>query len=187
MSDINSPAKAAEDLIRNYLASARNDAERRHQMVTTGLNAYGARTLNDVPEQFKMLAATHILHLDQMDTARIAAELRAADASTSMNVPGYEPLRATLELAYDQSARGKGKTRHANARAFDQQPIMEIGRMVGPGYQTGQIMKKAQEATTMASRGQYTTALAELLGVIVYAAAAHITIAENAAKDESDT
>lgn len=93
-------------------------------------------------------------------------------------VPGYEPLARVLGLAYDQSAKGKGKERHANAKPFDRQPILEIARMVGLGYHTGQIQKKVQEATGMAARGQIDAAKAELLGAIVYAAAAFLYLEE---------
>lgn len=95
------------------------------------------------------------------------------------DVPGYLDLRMVLERAYDQSARGKGKERHNSGDLpFLQQPIMEIGRMVGIGYHTGQIMKKVQEATTMARRDQLDAAKAELLGAIVYSAAAYLLIEE---------
>lgn len=93
-------------------------------------------------------------------------------------VQGYEPLARVLEAAYDQSSRGKGKERHANARPFMRQPIMEIARMVGSGYQIGQIMKKVQEAKGMADRSQYQAAKAELLGAIVYSAAAYMLLDE---------
>jgi hypothetical protein len=89
-----------------------------------------------------------------------------------MDVEGYGPLRDALQEAYDQSARGKGVDRHANGRDFDRQPIMEIGRMVGPGFQLGQAIKKLQEAAGMISRGEGGAAVRELLGAIVYSAAA---------------
>ena len=102
------------------------------------------------------------------------------------NVEGYELLRGILDEAYDQSARGKGHDRHANGRYFDQQPIMEIGRMVGPGFATGQVMKKAQEATSMAARGEADAAVRELLGVIVYAASAVALVREKAPRSDID-
>lgn len=114
--------------------------------------------------------------LDKMESALTAA---LQPPLLDMEVPGYEPLRRVLEEAYNQSARGKGRERHANEKPFLQQPIMEIGRMVGVGGHTYQINKKAQEATTMASRGQRGAAKAELLGVIVYAAAAYLLIEES--------
>jgi hypothetical protein len=97
----------------------------------------------------------------------------------SENWRDYAPLRGVLDAAYNQSAHGKGKVRHANAKPFTQQPIMEIGRMVGLGYQLGQAMKKAQEAGGMAARGETEAAQAELLGAIVYLSAAHILLGEN--------
>lgn len=90
--------------------------------------------------------------------------------------PGYERLAAVLEAAHEQAAAGKGRQRHASGQPFDKQPILEIGRMVGMGYQTGQAMKKAQEATRMAARGQSEYAVKELLGAINYLAAAVIMI-----------
>jgi hypothetical protein len=63
---------------------------------------------------------------------------------------------------------------------------MEIGRMVGMGYQTGQAMKKAQEAGGMVSRQQYEAARAELLGAINYLAAAYILIGEISSKQDVD-
>lgn len=96
-----------------------------------------------------------------------------------MDVPGYEPLRRVLETAYNQSARGKGRERHANEKPFMDQPIMSIARMVGVGGHTYQISKKAQEASTMVARGQHAAAKAELLGVIIYAAAAYLLVEES--------
>jgi hypothetical protein len=92
----------------------------------------------------------------------------------------YTNLRAVLDAAYEQAANGKGKDRHANDKPFDRQPIMEIARMVGPGYQLGQAMKKAQEAGGMIQRGQPDRAQAELLGAINYLAAAYLLIEEAA-------
>jgi hypothetical protein len=90
----------------------------------------------------------------------------------------YTKLKSVLDAAYSQSAEGKGKERHANGKDFDRQPILEIGRMVGTGFQIGQVMKKAQEAQSMASRSDNDSAMQELLGVIVYAAAAVVQLAE---------
>ena len=90
---------------------------------------------------------------------------------------GYDPLRHVLQLAFDQAAKGKGKERHATDKPFLEQPIMEIARMVGPGYQLGQAMKKTQEA----SRLPNDRARAELLGAINYLAAAYLLLEERAA------
>jgi len=97
----------------------------------------------------------------------------------------YAKLKTVLDAAYQQSAGGKGKERHAGGKPFDRQPILEIGRMVGPGFAIGQVMKKAQEAFTMASRSDTEPAMRELLGVIVYAAAAVVLINESNPKAEA--
>lgn len=87
----------------------------------------------------------------------------------SNDVPGYEILRAALEAAYDQAARGKGKERHANDLGFGDQPICTLNRMQGSVHgATYQVMKKVQES----ARLPVPRARTELLGAIVYAAAA---------------
>lgn len=95
----------------------------------------------------------------------------------------YEPLKRVLKLAYSQAAAGKGKERHANSKPFSDQPIMEIGRMVGMGYHTGQAIKKAQESHGMVARKQFPQAQAELLGAINYLASAWLLIEEMGAAD----
>lgn len=92
----------------------------------------------------------------------------------------YTALRTVLDAAFEQAATGKGKERHASDKAFERQPIMEIARMVGPGYQLGQAMKKSQEAFGMIQRGNSTAARAELLGAINYLAAAYLLTQEQA-------
>lgn len=88
--------------------------------------------------------------------------------------PGYHALAAVLQMALDQAQEGKGALRHANGQPFLSQPIMEIGRMVGNGYQLGQAMKKAQESTRL----PWPAAQRELLGAINYLAAAYLDIGE---------
>lgn len=107
---------------------------------------------------------------------RIDALIGTALAASVL--PGYEPLAMTLQAALDQAQAGKGKERHANGRPFDRQPIMEIGRMVGLGYPTGQAKKKTQEAVGMLNRGEPDRAVNELLGAINYLAAAIMLIRE---------
>lgn len=89
-------------------------------------------------------------------------------------VPGYRSLKAVLDRAYDQAARGKGHERHANTLPFDKQPVMQITEAVGEGFPLGQASKKITEASGMLSRGQHHAAVAELLGAIVYLCAAII-------------
>jgi hypothetical protein len=90
----------------------------------------------------------------------------------------YEKLDKVLADAYQQASDGKGKERHAGGKPFDRQPIMEIGRMVGPGFGLGQAMKKAQEAARMIDRGNPMHARHELLGAINYLASVVILIDE---------
>lgn len=105
-----------------------------------------------------------------------AAMAVAASASADND---YRELARVLELAFKQSAHGKGKERHANDKSFVDQPILNIARMLpGIGGHAFQIMKKAQEAEGMVERGEFEAAQEELLGVIVYAAAAHIRAGE---------
>lgn len=95
--------------------------------------------------------------------------------------PGYRSLAEVLQMALDQAQSGKGAERHADDKAFSSQPILEIARMLrGVDGHAFQIIKKAQEAARMASRGKHDAAVAEFLGVIVYASAAVIRIREDA-------
>jgi hypothetical protein len=95
-----------------------------------------------------------------------------------MDVPGYEALARQLHAAYLQSASGKGRERHANDLPFHEQPIMQIARMSGIGGHVYQVGKKAQEAGSMVSRGEFDRAIEEFKGVIVYAAAAMLLASE---------
>lgn len=94
----------------------------------------------------------------------------------SVQVPTeYHSLHTILRLAFEQSAYGKGKERHASGPTgtlpWLDQPINSIGRMVGPGFAAGQVQKKVQEAVTMIGNNQCQAARNEVLGAIVYAAA----------------
>lgn len=89
-------------------------------------------------------------------------------------VDDYYSLRYVLKMALEQASVGKGKERHANDKPFDRQPMMEIGRMVGPGFCLGQAIKKAQEA----SRMEPDAAQRELLGAINYLAGAYLLLEE---------
>ena len=91
-------------------------------------------------------------------------------------MPGYEALAHELVDAYRQSAEGKGMQRHNKngKQAFVDQPICTITRAVGPGFATGQAVKKILEAATMYERDEPDRAIFELHGAMVYlAAAAH--------------
>lgn len=86
-------------------------------------------------------------------------------------VDGYESLADVLERAYYQSAIGKGNIRHAQAgEAFTDQVIMDGAKRFGTGALIFQAYKKAEESQRLdTERG-----VNELLGAIVYLAAAVI-------------
>lgn len=108
-------------------------------------------------------------------------EIVVENGSFAAYAPGYGALALELQDAFTQSAAGKGKERHANGRPFDRQPIMEMGRLFGPGFASGQATKKMQEALGMLARGEVDRALAEVHGAIVYAAALASLIRETPA------
>lgn len=84
----------------------------------------------------------------------------------------YTTLRTILDAAFNHAAIGKGKERHARDLPFDEQPMLETTRLVGPGFPLGQAIKKAGEAAGMIERGEMIAAEAECLGAINYLAGA---------------
>lgn len=91
-------------------------------------------------------------------------------------VEGYEPLLSVLRRALDQAQAGKGSERHGRGKPFLAQPIFTIADLVGTGFQTGQAIKKVQEAEGMISKGQHEAAERELLGAINYLSATVLQI-----------
>ena len=107
-------------------------------------------------------------------------------------VAGYEKLEAVLleaaalgaqrgdpasgvilGVAYQQAAVGKGHVRHADGRAWGDQPIFQISRLLGgTEFQLGQAMKKVVEMQGL----EYEPALREAYGAIVYLAAAIVMV-----------
>ncbi|URG13835.1 hypothetical protein [Acinetobacter phage vB_AbaS_TCUP2199] len=94
-----------------------------------------------------------------------------------MNVrQGYSELAEVLALALEQAQNGKGNARHqVGTTPFIAQPICELARLYGVGYNFGQAAKKAHETQQLESKE---AKLAEILGGINYLAAAYIVIAE---------
>lgn len=91
---------------------------------------------------------------------------------------GDDLTRILLE-AYYQSAHGKGRNRHnPNNLPFAEQKIMTLARLTGTGGPVFQACKKATEAHSQAYRRLYGSAKAELLGAIVYLAAAALLVEE---------
>lgn len=90
----------------------------------------------------------------------------------------YDELYQILIKAFEQSSQGKGKERHSNNLPWVDQPILTISRSVGPGFPTGQAIKKLIESIGMLSRKEREAAKAEILGAIVYSAAAYRLLEE---------
>lgn len=89
----------------------------------------------------------------------------------------YAPLERVLQLALDQAASGKGAQRHGQGKPFNEQPMMEICRMLGgPQGCMYQAIKKTQEASRMDTGA----AQRELLGAINYLAGAYLLLEEAA-------
>lgn len=108
---------------------------------------------------------------------RRAHRTTAPDALDVPDAPaGYESLTDVLKRAFVQAAITKGAERHADNRAFDDQPMQHIARRRGVGFILGQADKKSEEAQGMLSRGEREKAVHELLGAIVYLAGAVIYI-----------
>lgn len=83
---------------------------------------------------------------------------------------GYDELRTALHDALTQASQGKGEERHGHGRTFLEQPIFRHIKAHGVGFATGQAAKKLEEAHGLnADRAK-----SELLGAIVYTAAAYI-------------
>ena len=97
-------------------------------------------------------------------------------------VDGYDELFEILAAAYDQAARGKGVERHGNGLPFMQQPIMKLTEAFGTGFPLGQAAKKLEESTGMS----FGPDCKELLGAIVYTAAAIIGLEKEAASNAAD-
>lgn len=95
----------------------------------------------------------------------------------------YGELRRVLNLAHEQASQGKGKDRHATTQGitgpFHEQPICSLGRIYGHGYNCGQAAKKAHEAMELPTE----RAQDELLGAIVYLAAAYLLLEERKSAD----
>lgn len=81
------------------------------------------------------------------------------------------PMKPVFDAAIHQAMHGKGE-RHGGATVpFLDQPIFHYAKMHGRGFLTGQAAKKLEEAASTRSGTAFET---EVLGAIVYAAAAII-------------
>ncbi|MBY3055026.1 hypothetical protein HF263_02895 [Rhizobium leguminosarum] len=127
-----------------------------------------------------MAYAWGVDHASEPDITVIGLMTSAPADAIDWNVePGYEGLAGVFRDAHNHAARTKGAERHTddNRLPFEEQPIVAIPMMLGSiEGQLYQVMKKSQEANRMAKRGDSSPAVAELLGVINYAAAAIIVL-----------
>lgn len=85
-------------------------------------------------------------------------------------VPGYEELHKVLMRALEQASSGKGKDRHANDDAFENQIMCYMAGQIGMAAPVFQVVKKSVEACRL----PYPQNVNELLGAINYAAGAVI-------------
>lgn len=122
----------------------------------------GIRVIDTTSPECQIEGTLHKLAADATRQRRLTDQL------DSMSVPGYESLAGVLREAYAQAAAGKGRERHANNLPFNEQTIMESTRAHGVGFAAGQAEKKARESRRMDTD----PAVRELLGAIVYLAAA---------------
>lgn len=91
----------------------------------------------------------------------------------------YDLLMDVFGRAINQASKGKGKERHAkDGMRFEDQPICQIGREFGHGFNLGQARKKMQESLRLSRE----SAVFELLGAINYIASAIILIEEDSSK-----
>lgn len=90
---------------------------------------------------------------------------------------GYEQLESILNEALEQAAAGKGKERHANERAFEDQPMQLISKLLDDNHGLAfQAIKKVQESLRLPDD----RAIRELLGAINYIAGMIIFLRETA-------
>ena len=92
-----------------------------------------------------------------------------------MELSNYNDLEAALQAALAQARSGKGSARHSTGQDFLEQPIMTITRTHGVGFPMGQAAKKIEEASRMTPD----RARQELLGAIVYLAAAWVALGDD--------
>lgn len=105
-------------------------------------------------------------------------ELQREEDEAFIDSTPYFELARVLGLALQQASKGEGAERHARGQRFENQPMLEISRMLN-GSPIGcmyQAMKKTQEA----SRMDVDAAQRELLGAINYLAGAYLLLEESA-------
>lgn len=152
----------------------------------------GVEKLVRISEENKLILIKLIREFEKTQFSQPKIEVKTSNTSESANLmtategfskakmhnvrPGYEELGCILAMALEQAQNGKGNARHQiGDTPFVKQPICELGRLYGTGYNFGQAAKKAHETNQLGSKE---AKVAELLGSIVYLAAAVILIQE---------
>lgn len=109
-------------------------------------------------------------------------ELQFQDGRGNYVVPqGYESLAQVMIMAIDQASSGKG-TRHSDEEPFEKQEICNGARTCGVGAMIYQVRKKSLEAKRMAEGKIDGDPTRDLLGSMVYNAAAVIAVEEQKKK-----
>jgi len=102
---------------------------------------------------------------------------------TTIEVPsGYASLFDVLARALEQASKGKGKDRHANNDAFEDQIMCYMAQQLGIAAPVFQVCKKSIEACRL----PYPQNVNELLGAINYAAGAVIEIERKVEADSEE-
>lgn len=108
-------------------------------------------------------------------------QLLDADAREVEWQEHYASLAGILDGALEQASSGKGAERHANNQPFENQPIMQITRLLD-GHPVGalayQAIKKIIEAGRLYTIHGPAAAVKETMGAINYAAAMAIRLRE---------
>jgi hypothetical protein len=118
---------------------------------------------------------TKLPDLEFKNAAKVGSGRRQMDAE------GYNALAEILESAFIQASGGKGHERHATNNPFEDQPIMQITRLLGNHPVAAlayQVIKKTVEAGRLYHIKGADCAERELLGAMNYAAAAILRMRE---------
>jgi hypothetical protein len=90
-----------------------------------------------------------------------------------------DDLDRILRLAWEQALRGKGLDRHGGPLPWRDQPIIVMARLQGSNHgPLYQATKKLTESLRLVATDRHDQAKAELLGAIVYTAAAYLLLEE---------
>lgn len=143
---------------------------------TMGGLVKGGEALNTIVREMAWSKTPVGLKTNHKDEAEGSKAMLHKPAEMHNVISGYETLGSVLALALEQAQNGKGNERHQVGGApFSKQPICELARLYGVGYNFGQSAKKAHETQQL---NTLKAKQAELLGAINYLAAAYIVLSE---------